>query len=157
MGSGFMQATSVTRQAAARPVIAARAVTMIIRLVGVAMLALTAAVHLRLYSHYGYRHIPTMGTMFLLNVIGGFSLAALLLAAPRRLVGLAAFAGAGYEVLTLAGFVYALYRPLFNFEDSTRAPLWKDAVTVEAIGIVVLSGITLVALNRWRSRSVTEG
>jgi hypothetical protein len=152
-----MAASTVTRQAAVRPAIDGRAVTLIARVVGTAMLALTASIHLRLYSHYGYRHLPTMGTLFLLNVIGGFALAALVLGAPRRLLGLAAFAGAGYEVLTLAGFVYALYRPLFNFQDSTRAPLWKDAVTVEAIGIVVLSGVTLAALNRWRSRAVTEG
>jgi hypothetical protein len=153
----FMQASTMTRHASARAVSARTgAVEIVARLAGVAMLALTAAIHFRLYSHYGYRHLPTMGRLFLLNVIGGFALAFALLVSPRRLVGFAAFAGAGYEALTLAGFVYALYRPLFNFEDSTRAPLWKDAVTVEAIGIVVLSAITLAALNRLRSRAVME-
>jgi hypothetical protein len=127
------------------------------RVIGVAMLALTAVVHLRLYSHYGYRHINNIGTLFLLNVIGGFSLAVVVLGSPRRLLGLTAFAGAGYEASTLAGFVYALYHPLFGFQDSTRAPLWKTAVTAESIGIVVLAAITLVALNRWRSARVLGG
>jgi hypothetical protein len=129
---------------------------MLARVVGVAVLALTAAIHLRLYSHYGYRHLHTMGTLFLLNIIGGFVLAAALLGAPRRLLGLVAFAGAGYELLTLAGFVYALYRPLFGFQDSTAAPLWKDAVSVESIGIVVLAGITLTTVNRLRRPVVLE-
>lgn len=126
------------------------------RVVGVAMLALTAAVHLRLYTHYDYREIHNIGTLFMLNAIGGFALAVVVLGTPRRFLGLTAFAGAGYEALTLAGFVYALYHPLFGFEDSTRAPMWKTAVTAEAIGIVVLSGITLMALNRWRSARVLE-
>jgi uncharacterized membrane protein len=129
--------------------------TLTARVVGAAMLALTAVIHLRLYSHYGYRHIPTIGGMFLANIVGGFALTALVLASPRRLLGFGAFAGAGYEALTLAGFVYSLYQPLFNFQDSTQAPLWKSAVTVESVGIVVMSAITLAALNRWRSRTVT--
>jgi hypothetical protein len=124
------------------------------RVVGVAMLALTAVVHLRLYSHYDYRQINNIGTLFLLNVIGGFALALAVLGSPRRFLGLTAFAGAGYEATTLAGFVYALYHRLFGFQDSTHAPLWKTAVTAESIGIVVLSAITLVALNRWRSARV---
>jgi len=150
-----MPATTATTHASKPAVIAGGTlVEFAARAVGVAMLALTAAIHLRLYSHYQYRSIPNIGTMFLLNVIGGFSLAVVVLGSPRRFLGFAAFAGAGYELLTLAGFVYAIYHPLFNFQDSTRAPLWKDAVTVEAIGIVVLSGITLVAMNRWRSARV---
>jgi hypothetical protein len=131
--------------------------SLLARVIGAAMLALTAVIHLRLYSHYGYRHIPTIGGLFLANAIGGFSLAAAVLASPRRVLGFAAFVGAGYEATTLAGFVYALYRPLFNFEDSTQAPLWRSAVTVESIGTLVLLTITVVALNRWRSRRVMGG
>ena len=127
------------------------------RVVGAAMLALTAAVHLRLYSHYGYRHINNIGTLFMLNAVGGFALAVVVLGSPRRFLGLAAFAGAGYEATTLAGFVYALYHRLFGFQDSTHAPLWKTAVTAESVGIVVLSGITLLALNRRRTHRVLEG
>lgn len=153
-----MDASTVTGRSAARPLATRRAaVTLVARVVGVAMLAVTAAIHLRLYSHYGYRHIPTEGNLFLLNVIGGFTLAVVVLATPRRWLGIAAFGGAGYELVTLAGFVYAIYRSLFGFRASTGEPLWKDAVTAEAIGIVVLSGITLAALNRWRTRPVTEG
>jgi hypothetical protein len=130
---------------------------LVARVVGVAMLALTAGVHLRLYTHYDYRQIDTIGTMFLFNVIGGFALAVAVLGSPRRFLGLTAFAGAGYEALTLAGFVYALYHPLFKFQDSTHAPLWKTAVTAEVVGIVVLFAITLVTLNRWRTTRVLEG
>jgi hypothetical protein len=120
------------------------------RIVGAAMIGATAAIHLYLYAHYGYRHIPKIGTLFLLNGIGGSVLCLSVLGSPRRLLGLVALAAAGYELLTLAGFVGALYRPLFGFEDSIHAPLWKDAVTVESIGIVVLGAIVLTVVNRHR-------
>jgi hypothetical protein len=71
--------------------------TVILRVAGSGLLIATAAIHLDLYLT-GYRTIPTIGWLFLLQVIAAFGLALAVLAIPRRLVTtnrLAAVAGAG--------------------------------------------------------------
>ena len=52
---------------------------MLLRLAGAGLLAATAAIHLDLYLT-GYRSIPTIGWLFLLQVITAFALAAAVLA-----------------------------------------------------------------------------
>src|SRR5260370_41075928 len=57
--------------------------TAILRLVGSGLLIATAAIHLDLYLT-GYRTIPTIGWLFLLQVIAAFGLGLAVLAIPRR-------------------------------------------------------------------------
>ena len=59
-----------------------------LRIAGAGLLAATAAIHLDLYLT-GYRTIPTIGWLFLLQVIAGFGLAAAVLASGRRIVAAA--------------------------------------------------------------------
>ena len=59
--------------------------TVILRVVGSGLLIATAAIHLDLYLT-GYRTIPTIGWLFLLQVIAAFGLGLAVLAIPRRLV-----------------------------------------------------------------------
>src|ERR1700749_3385260 len=69
----------------------------ILRVVGSGLLIATAAIHLDLYLT-GYRTIPTIGWLFLLQVIAAFGLGLAVLVIPSRLVvasRLAAAAGAG--------------------------------------------------------------
>ena len=60
----------------------------ILRVVGSGLLIATAAIHLDLYLT-GYRTIPTIGWLFLLQVIAAFGLGLAVLAIPSRLVTLA--------------------------------------------------------------------
>src|ERR1700747_3475241 len=55
----------------------------VLRVAGSGLLIATAAIHLDLYLT-GYRTIPTIGWLFLLQVIAGFRLAAAVLATGRR-------------------------------------------------------------------------
>jgi hypothetical protein len=71
-------------------------------------------------------------------------------AARRGWSWLTALAGAGFEAATLAGFVVALYHPLFGFQDSIRAPLAYPAMVVESVGAVVLAAAALMMLGRGR-------
>src|SRR5256886_17526249 len=69
-----------------------------LRLAGSGLLIATAAIHLDLYLT-GYRTIPTIGWLFLLQVIAAFGLGLAVLALPPRLAAglparLAAAAGA---------------------------------------------------------------
>src|SRR2546421_11678130 len=70
----------------------------ILRVLGSGLLIATAAIHLDLYLT-GYRTIPTIGWLFLLQVIAAFGLGLAVLAIPIRLAArvparLAAAAGA---------------------------------------------------------------
>src|SRR2546429_4148186 len=77
----------------------------IMRVAGSGLLIATAAIHLDLYLT-GYRTIPTIGWLFLLQVIAAFGLGLAVLAIPSRLAiasRLAAAAGAGFAPATLRG------------------------------------------------------
>ncbi len=83
------------REDAERP--APRWPAVILRVVGSGLLIAAAAIHLDLYLT-GYRTIPTIGWLFLLQVIAALGLALAVLAIPSRLVTtsrLAVGAGAG--------------------------------------------------------------
>src|SRR6202011_3650840 len=91
----------------------------ILRVVGSGLLIATAAIHLDLYLT-GYRTIPTIGWLFLLQVIAAFGLGLAVLAIPRRLVTpsrLAAAAGAGFALATLGGYLLSVLTGLFGFKE----------------------------------------
>jgi len=71
--------------------------TVLLRVAGAGLLIATSAIHLDLYLT-GYRTIPVIGWLFLLQVIAAFGLGLAVLALPSRLIladRLTAAAGAG--------------------------------------------------------------
>ena len=66
--------------------------------------AVTGAIHLDLYLT-GYRSIPVIGPLFLLQVIAAFGLAVAVLVSGSRL---AAMAGAGFALSTLGGYLLSV-------------------------------------------------
>src|SRR5437588_9288756 len=95
--------------------------TGILRVGGSGLLIATAAIHLDLYLT-GYRTIPTIGWLFLLQVIAAFGLGLAVLAIPRRLAAgvparLAAAAGAGFALATLGGYLLSVWTGLFGFKE----------------------------------------
>jgi hypothetical protein len=79
----------------------------ILRVAGAGLLVAIGAIHLDLYLT-GYQTIPTIGWLFLLQVIAAFGLGLAVLAIPGRLViggRLAAGAGAGFALATLGGYL----------------------------------------------------
>jgi len=104
-----------------------------LRLAGAGLLAATAAIHLDLYLT-GYRTIPTIGWLFLLQVITGFGLAAALLASGRRIV---AAAGAGFAAATLGGYLLSIWAGLFGFtEVGTTAGIAAGVIEVAALALL---------------------
>jgi len=85
----------------------------LLRIVGAGLLVATAAIHLDLYLT-GYRSIPTIGGLFLLQIIVGFGLAALVLLTGNRLVAAAA---AIFALSTLGGYLISVQFGLFNFRE----------------------------------------
>jgi predicted lipoprotein with Yx(FWY)xxD motif len=84
-----------------------------LRIAGGGLLIATAAAHLDLYLT-GFRNIPTIGWLFLLQVITGFALGLAVLATGHRL---AAAAGAGFALATLGGYLLSLWFGLFGFKE----------------------------------------
>src|SRR5689334_16683423 len=103
----------------------------VLRVAGSGLLIATAAIHLDLYLT-GYRTIPTIGWLFLLQVIAAFGLGLAVLAIPRRLAAgvparLAAAAGAGFALATLGGYLLSVWTGCSGSRRSARAPASRPA------------------------------
>jgi predicted lipoprotein with Yx(FWY)xxD motif len=120
--------------------------TVVLRVVGSGLLIVTAAIHLDLYLT-GYRTIPTIGWLFLLQVIAAFGLGLAVLAIPRRLVipsRLAAAAGAGFALAILGGYLLSVWIGLFGFKE-VRTGAGIAAGLVEVAAFAVLARATFPA------------
>ena len=116
----------------------------ILRVAGSGLLIATAAIHLDLYLT-GYRTIPTIGWLFLLQIIAAFGLGLAVLAIPSRLVTpsrLAAGAGAGFALATLGGYLLSVWTGLFGFKE-VRTSAGIAAGLVEVAAFVVLAALAL--------------
>jgi hypothetical protein len=109
-------------------------VALVLRVVCAGLLIWVAAIHLHLWTE-GYRDIPTVGPLFLADAVGGFVLAAVLLAWPRPLAGLL---GAGFMISTLGGLIISLNFGLFGFRESSGASFVTETIILEAVGALVL-------------------
>jgi predicted lipoprotein with Yx(FWY)xxD motif len=110
----------------------------ILRVVGSGLLIATAAIHLDLYLT-GYRTIPTIGWLFLLQVIAAFGLGLAVLVTPSRL---AAGAGAGFALATLGGYLLSVWTGLFGFKE-VRTGAGIAAGLVEVAAFVALAALAL--------------
>ena len=119
-----------------------------LRLAGSGLLVWVGAIHLDLWSG-GYRHIPTDGPLFLADGIGGFVLAAVLLAWPRPL---AALLGVGFMASTLVGLILSINIGLFGFQESIRASFVVESILLESLGAAMLLAWTVIVLRPTHTR-----
>ncbi len=140
-----MAATTLQR----RSVVTTTAVTLL-RVAGAGLLATNAWIHAYLWD-VGYRSIPSIGTLFLLNAIAASVLSLAVLGAPRRWLPVLAALGALLELGTVGGLILTTLHGLFGFVESTRATLyWQSAIT-EIVGTVVLTLLAALAYRRHAS------
>ena len=110
-----------------------------LRMSGALLLAVSAAIHLDLYLT-GYRKIPTIGWLFLLQVIVGFVLTIAALVTRSRL---AAAASAALALSTLGAYLLAVWIGLFGFKEiRTRAGLAAGLIEVAAFATLALAAVT---------------
>jgi predicted lipoprotein with Yx(FWY)xxD motif len=117
---------------------------LILRVAGSGLLIATAAIHLDLYLT-GYRTIPVIGWLFLLQVIAAFGLGLAVLAIPGRFViagRLPAAAGAGFALATLGGYLLSVWTGLFGFTE-VRTTAGLAAGLVEVAAFAVLAALAL--------------
>src|SRR5205809_2280476 len=110
-----------------------------LRISGALLLAVSAGIHLDLYLT-GYRKIPTIGWLFLLQVIVGFVLTIAALVTRSRL---AAAASAALALSTLGAYLLAVWIGLFGFKEiRTRAALAAGLIEVAAFATLALAAVT---------------
>lgn len=117
---------------------------------GSAMLAASAVLHFQLWDSEGYRHIPTIGPLFLAQAIVGVVLA-IATAIFRRLI--LAAASAGLAIFSIGGLLIAIWFGLFGWQETASAPYVGMAFTIEAIAAVLLGGAAVLMAWSWLSRS----
>jgi predicted lipoprotein with Yx(FWY)xxD motif len=107
-----------------------------LRIAGAMLLSVSAGIHLDLYLT-GYRTIPTIGWLFLLQFIGGFTLAAAVLVTHSRL---AVSASAAFALSTLSAYLLAVWIGLFGFKEvRTRAGIAAGLIEVAAFATLALA------------------
>jgi hypothetical protein len=97
--------------------------------------AVSALIHFHLWST-GYRDIPTIGPLFVLQAIVGL-VAAVAVAVTRH--PWVAAASALFVASTIGGLVLSVEVGLFGFTDSFSAPYATTSLIVESAAVVVLA------------------
>jgi predicted lipoprotein with Yx(FWY)xxD motif len=105
---------------------------------GSALLIATGAIHLDLYLT-GYNTIPTIGWLFLIQVISAFALAVATSLSSRRVLSVAS---AGFLLSTFVGYLLALHVSLFGFRE-VRTTAGTVAGIIEIVGFVALVAFAL--------------
>jgi predicted lipoprotein with Yx(FWY)xxD motif len=98
----------------------------------------TGTIHLDLYLT-GYRTIPTIGWLFLLQVIGDVTVAVAVAVSSSRLISAAA---AGLVLSTLVGYLLALRINLFGFRE-VRTSAGIVAGVIEIVGFATFAWLAL--------------
>ena len=116
-----------------------------LRLAGGGLLIAIGAIHLDLYLT-GYRSIPTIGWLFLLQIIAAFGLG---VAVVVRSGWPTAAAGAAFALATLGGYLLSLWIGLFGFtEVRTTAGVAAGVVEVAAFAVLASSAAWSAAPGR---------
>jgi predicted lipoprotein with Yx(FWY)xxD motif len=123
-----------------------------LRVVGAGLLAATGAIHLDLYLT-GFRNIPTIGPLFLLQVIAAFGLAVLVLVPGGRLF---AALGAGFAVATLGGYLLSIWFGLFGFTE-VRTTAGIVAGLIEVATFAVLATVALAPAASGKAAAPGKG
>jgi len=112
---------------------------------GAALLIAAGAIHLDLYLT-GYNSIPTIGPLFLLQIITAYLLA---ITIPLTGLRLAYLAGAGFGLATLGGYLLSLKVGLFGFtEVRTTAGIIAAIIDVAIFAVLGCGAISGLGLGR---------
>jgi hypothetical protein len=124
------------------------------RVAGAGLLAWMGWIRLHLWNE-GYRHLPSIGNLFLLNFIASVLLAVGVLVTPRRYLTVAAGAGALMAAGTLVSLAISINVGLLGFTDSYNAPFAHLSVGVEAAaaGVLAFTAVRSAPFLRLGSRA----
>lgn len=107
-------------------------------------------IHFHLWRNLVYRHIPTIGSLFLVQSIAGLLVGLLIIFVCRVWV---AIVGVGFALSTMIGFLASIHYGLFGFKDSWSAPFAHQAFVIEIAIVIVLTIAGALCLSRSVSTS----
>lgn len=122
--------------------------TWTLRVAGAGLLAAMGAIHLHLYL-IGYREIPTIGVLFLVNAVLGIAGCLVLLAVPRSWLSLTCAGGMLLAAGTIAGLLFSHYHGLFGFVETLQAPYVTSALVIESAAVVILGALGFFERPAW--------
>ncbi len=117
-----------------KPLAPVRSVGSVAAWAGAVLIVLSALIHLHLWST-GYRHIPTIGPLFLVQAVAGIAIAVAVSVLRHPLTALL---GAGYALATVGGLLISVNFGLFGFQDSIDAPYAQLSLAIEVAAAAVL-------------------
>ena len=123
------------------------AIILVLALVAVGMVTIvvSAVVHLYLWGKSdGYRAVPTIGPLFLIQAIVGCVLGPTMLLVRRVFV---TATGAVYLALSIGGLYLSMHGGLFGYQETLDAPFVKLTMIVEIIGFVATLAVTAMELR----------
>src|SRR5438270_5373702 len=103
-------------------------VTTVTRVLAAACVGAVGAVHLHLYQD-GFSAVPTIGRLFLANVVAGACIAVMLLVDRRRWIWAAL--AAAYCIGTLGSFLWSVQFGLFGYQETLRGTWQERAAAIE--------------------------
>ena len=103
-------------------------------LAGAGLLVWSGVIHIQLWSD-GYRDIPVIGPLFIIQGVGSIVIAVVLVVF-RRLVLLAA--GAVALAATAVGLLLSVHISLFGYRESLAVPYAESSLVLEFTGAAVL-------------------
>jgi plastocyanin len=116
----------------------------LLRFGGVLLMLGVGAVHLFLWYHDGYRHIPTIGNLFLVQVVLSVIAGGVVAVTPRWYV---AAAGSLFGLGTMAGYEAFRTWTIFGFHE-VRTTAGFTAGALEVLAFVSLGGYAVLAQQR---------
>jgi hypothetical protein len=110
-------------------------VALSLRLSATALLGAVAWIHVHLWQT-GYKHIPTIGPLFLAGALATSVVSAILLARPSRLLGVL---GLAVDAGILAALIGSINFGLFGFTESLNAPFVMESILIESLAALALA------------------
>lgn len=121
---------------------------------GAATVVISAVVHLYLWGKTdGYRAVPTVGPLFLIQGIAGCILGPAMLYFRRVITDAA---GAAYMAMSLGALYLSINGGLFGFNETLNAPWVKFSLVDEIVGLVACLAAAAITLGSGSRRAVSS-
>ena len=136
----------------------------IARYLGSISLLMVAAIHAQQYYDAYFSAVPTIGRLFMLNIIGASATALILLAPIKRLAHrladpilvLTALAGIAVAAGAFTALIISEYTPLFGFMESGYRLAIELSLLFEGLATLLLATYIAAVTLQWRQASQAD-
>jgi hypothetical protein len=142
-----------TTSAQKKSIISSPVATWAVFIVSGGLLIASGAIHLDLWD-IAYRNVPTLGPLFLVQVIAAFVIGITIIATRHVL---ALVAGAGLCAGTILGFILVRTVGLFGFKLGFSSGEANTVLVIEAIAVVLLLATAVLMWRRAASPRSIQG